>query len=98
MCGNPIDFVCEKINVMCVISQERVSIVSNHDNSQPSWRILRPKISKYACAQPNVGVSSAVFRSGVSSVERQLEQKERYHAPCYSVLSVLKHGGEIEGV
>ena len=34
--------------------------------------------AKYACAQPNVGVSSAVFRSGVSSVQWQLEQKERY--------------------
>ena len=49
--------------------------------------------AKYACAQLNVGVSSAVFRSGVSSVQWQLEQKK---VPCYSVLSVLKHGPEIE--
>ena len=40
-----------------------------------SQRILR---QVYACAQP--GVSSAVFRSSVSSVQWQLEQKERYRA------------------
>ena len=52
--------------------------ISNHDYSQPSWWVS----AQYACAQPNVGVSSAVVRSGVSRVQWQLEQKERYHAKC----------------
>ena len=57
---------------------------------------LRSKVqtrfsAKYACAQPNVGVSSAVFRSGVSSVQWQLEQKKG------TVLLSAKHGPEIEG-
>ena len=63
----------------CACAQ--VTCISNHDYSQPSWRILCPIC---ACAQPNVGLSSAVFRSGVSCVQWQLEQKERYHATqCY---------------
>ena len=38
--------------------------------------------AKYACTQPNVGVSSAVFRSGVFSVKWQLEQKELLSKTC----------------
>ena len=50
-----------------------------------SWRIFRPKISRYACAQPCVQrcfSKRCIFRPVAARAERKV--------PHYSVLSVLK--------
>ena len=67
--------------------RERIALTFKSQTRAHAHRICHGGFSaKYACAQPNVGVSSTVFRS--VSAKWQLEQKEN---------SVLKHGREIEG-